>query len=300
MQATDLDDITVLIPAAGRVPEGTLAFSNITCPAMIPVAGRPLIYWTMQYLLSLGLRRFIIAVAQRQMFLEDFVACTFGPACKVRFIVPSEDKGLGGTVRDLADASGSSRSLVVLGDTHFQFTDVEILHACEVTVLTSDVEDPYRWCTIEADPAGRIRQLHDKSADVPTPAKALIGVYYFPRLDELRAASHAAVEANRAPRRPTEMADILRRLPNSLHTAPAKEWLDCGNPDRQAASHQALLQKRTFNELSINRILGTITKRSRHTEKFLDEINYFAFCLQILPYSFPESWIARPSGATPI
>ena len=217
MHATDLENITVLIPAAGRVPEGILAFSNITCPAMIPVAGRPLIYWTMQYLLSLGLRRFIIAVAQRQMFLEDFVACTFGPACKVRFLVPSEDQGLGGTVRDLADASESSRSLVVLGDTHFQFSDVRILQDCEVTILTSEVEDPYRWCTVETDPAGKIRRFHDKSADAATPAKALIGVYYFPRLEELRTASHAAVEANRVPRRRTEdggYSSAAARLPS--------------------------------------------------------------------------------------
>src|SRR5437764_14500187 len=107
MPVHQFEDIGVLIPAAGRVPEGILAFSNITCPAMIPVAGRPLIYWTMQYLLSLGLRRFVIAVAGPQMFLEDFVACTFGRACQVRFLVPTEDRGLGGTVCELVHAAES-------------------------------------------------------------------------------------------------------------------------------------------------------------------------------------------------
>ncbi len=33
-------DTTVLIPAAGPVPEGVLGLANISCPAMIPVAGR--------------------------------------------------------------------------------------------------------------------------------------------------------------------------------------------------------------------------------------------------------------------
>ncbi len=32
-----VEKITVVIPAAGRVPEGVLALSNIACPAMIPV-----------------------------------------------------------------------------------------------------------------------------------------------------------------------------------------------------------------------------------------------------------------------
>ena len=38
------DEITVLIPAAGRVPEGLLALSNISCTALIPVGGRPVIW----------------------------------------------------------------------------------------------------------------------------------------------------------------------------------------------------------------------------------------------------------------
>ncbi len=69
MQIQHPENITVLIPAAGRVPEGLLALSNISCTALIPVAGRPVIYWTLTYLRSLGLRRFCIAVPQRGLFV---------------------------------------------------------------------------------------------------------------------------------------------------------------------------------------------------------------------------------------
>ena len=65
---------------------------------MVPVAGRPVIYWTMQYLRSLGLRRFVMAVARRGMFVEDFVECSFGQDCDVNFIVPSVEGGVGRTV----------------------------------------------------------------------------------------------------------------------------------------------------------------------------------------------------------
>ncbi|HEY2893554.1 MAG TPA: hypothetical protein VGJ16_05055, partial [Pirellulales bacterium] len=41
-----LRDTVVLIPAAGRVAEGVMALANIGCPAMVPVAGRPVIHWT--------------------------------------------------------------------------------------------------------------------------------------------------------------------------------------------------------------------------------------------------------------
>ena len=93
-----LAETVVLIPAAGRVPENVMALSNIACPAMVPVAGRPVIYWTVRYLQSLGLRRFVMAVARRGMFVEDFVDCALGQDCEIRFLVPSCDGGVGRTV----------------------------------------------------------------------------------------------------------------------------------------------------------------------------------------------------------
>ncbi len=68
----------------------------------------------------------------------------------------------------------------------------------------------------------------------------------------------------------------------------AGDWLDCGNADRQAASHQALLQKRSFNELTIDPVLGTITKKSRNVEKFIDEINYLRLLPHDLAVLFPR------------
>src|SRR6476620_747918 len=110
-----LDQTIVLIPAAGRVAEGVLALSNISCPAMVPVAGRPVVHWTMGYLRSLGLRRFSMAVARRGMFVEDFGECTVGGDCEVSFMTPSSDGGGGLTVLELAEQAQARSALVVLG-----------------------------------------------------------------------------------------------------------------------------------------------------------------------------------------
>src|SRR6476659_9035509 len=177
-----LRDTVVLIPAAGRVAEGVMALANIGCPAMVPVAGRPVIHWTLHYLRSLGLRRFVIAVSRRGMFVEDFVDCSFGQDCEVSFMVPSADGGVGRTVLELAEQAQGGSALVVLGDTHFRFADAALLAGDEPVVLVQGVDDSYRWCTAETDPAGIVTRLHDKEHDLPGPVQALIGVYYFPRL----------------------------------------------------------------------------------------------------------------------
>lgn len=294
---TDLTDTAriaetvVLIPAAGRVAEGVMALSNIGCPAMVPVAGRPVIHWTLSYLRSLGLTRFLIAVSRRGMFVEDFVECSFGQDCETSFIVPSVDGGVGRTVLELAEQAEGTAALVVLGDTHFQFAEPELLLNDEAAVLIDNVEDSYRWCTVETDRQGLITQFHDKEPDLPGPLQALIGVYYFPSLAELRTAARKAVAETGPASRRTELAAILKNVETKrpIRAIQAGDWLDCGNPDRQATSHRTLLQKREFNELSIDSVMGTVTKRSRYVEKFLEEINYFRLLPPDLAVLFPRA-----------
>jgi dTDP-glucose pyrophosphorylase len=288
--ADSLANTTVLIPAAGRVPEGILALGNISCPAMIPVAGRPVIHWTLHYLRSLGLRRFAIAVSRRGMFVEDFVECMFGSDCDVTFHVPTADRGVGHTVLELAERAIGNAALVVLGDTYFQFADPALLRRGEAAVLVQSVDDPYRWCTVETNSQGVVAAWHDKEPGLPGPMAALIGVYYFPALAQLQTCACAADRQAGAENRRTEMADILKRVgaATPVHAVVAGDWLDCGNPDRRESSHRTLLQKREFNELSIDSVFGVVTKRSRHVEKFLDEINYLRLLPPDLSILFPR------------
>jgi dTDP-glucose pyrophosphorylase len=283
-------NISVLIPAAGRVPDGIIALGNVTCPAMVPVAGRPVIHWTTRYLRELGLHRFSIAVAERGMFVEDFVECSFGSDCQVNFFVPKLNQGLGRTVLELALQAEGDAALIVLGDTFFQFADAQQIDSDQPFVLVHGVDDSSRWCIAESDSNGNLVALHDKQPDLPAPLRALVGVYYFPKLEQLRRAAVAANDKAQAAGKRTEMSDILREVmvETPIAALPAGDWLDCGNPDMQATAHVRLLQKRDFNELKIDNVLGTVTKRSRHVEKFLDEVNYFRLLPANLAIMFPR------------
>lgn len=287
---TTRDDVTVLVPAAGRVPEGLLALSNIACPAMIPVAGRPVIHWTLSYLRSLGLRRFVIAVSRRGMYVEDFVDAAFGQDCEIRFHVPSRDGGVGRTVMELAELVQTRSALVVLGDTHFKFADPNLLDSDTPFVLTSPVEESYRWCVAESASDGMLVRLRDKEPGLSTPVDALIGVYGFPTATILTQAAREAVQVAEMGSRRTELSPIIERVHvgTPVRIVQAGDWLDVGNPDRQAQSHQALLQSRAFNELEIDPVMGTITKRSRTSEKFIDEINYLRLLPPELAVLFPR------------
>ena len=285
-------EVTVLIPAAGRVPEGLLALSNIACPAMIPIGGRPVIHWTMSYLRSLGFRKFVIAVARKGMFVEDFVDSAFGQDCDVTFTTPSRDGGVGRTVMELVERTETPAALVVLGDTHFQFADPSVVtsSAAQPFVLTHPVEDSYRWCIAESAPDGTIERLRDKVEGLEGSLDALIGVYYFPDVSVVRAAARETVLTAETAGKRAELAGILERVHAStpVRAIRAGSWLDCGNADMQARSHQTLLQARAFNELKIDPVLGTIRKRSKDSEKFINEINYLRLLPPDLGVLFPR------------
>lgn len=286
-------DITAIIPAAGRVPDSVVALSNLTSPAMIPVAGRPVVQWTMSYLISLGITHFRIAVRERGLFVEEFVDCVFGADHDVQFVVPQADRGLGFTIRELASQVDTPAALAVLGDTHFEFADPLVLTTPDPVVLVSEVDESYRWCVAEFGEDRRVKGFRDKVPGLTPPLAALIGVYYFPDVEVLRRAADAVVRDVDATPDGDGLVDftqVLERVgeSNQIIAADAAVWLDCGNPDTQASSQRVLLEQRAFNQLSVDTTFGTITKRSSRREKFVDEINYLRMLPDHLAVLFPR------------
>ena len=78
---------------------------------MLPIAGKPAIFWTLQDLLSIGIRRVAIVVRQRGNDLEQFVSLLFGDQLELRFVQPDRQLGVGYSVdlgaRQFADSPHS-------------------------------------------------------------------------------------------------------------------------------------------------------------------------------------------------
>jgi dTDP-glucose pyrophosphorylase len=254
---------------------------------MIPVAGRPVAHWTLEYLKSLGVADIRIAVAERGLVIEEYVDCVFGTELNVEFLVPDNDRGVGGTLAALARETGDRAVLVILGDTYFTFSDPAILSLDEAFVLTDEVDESYRWCVAEVGEDGQLTGLQDKEPGLSGPLQALIGVYHFPNASLLQEACTTAIDELEGP---IQMSAILHRVADRtpIRAIKAGRWLDCGNPDRQAVAQRSLLEQRAFNELHVDPVFGMITKRSRHVEKFVDEINYLRLLPPELAVLFPR------------
>ena len=158
-------------------------------------------------------------------------------------------------------------------------------------VLVGQVSESDRWCIARVGDDDRIESLHDKDPSLEEPFEAVVGVYWFPRTSDLQeAARRVAEEAEEKGRRRLEMSHVLMEIAKSskLRAARVGQWLDCGNADNLSNARRELLQARAFNELKIDPVLGTITKRSRKIEKFIDEVSYLQALPRQLSVLFPR------------
>jgi hypothetical protein len=74
-----------------------------------------------------------------------------------------------------------------------------------------------------------------------------------------------------------ELSDVLKRYGTThpVYAQPVQEWLDFGNIDNLVDARRRLLQSRSFNTLTINPVLNTITKCSERDEKLRDELEWY-------------------------
>jgi dTDP-glucose pyrophosphorylase len=255
---------------------------------MVPINGRPIIHWLISYLRKSGFSRIILGIRDGETRLPKFVSQAFGRVLKIEFVTVGQDLGPGYTMlRCLEHLETHEPCLVVLGDTLFEFPTNYATSKSQNFVLTNPVEDAPRWCLAKVSKSGKIAKLADKPASNPDNWPALVGVYHLHNPAPARQALQAAVATGC---RSLQLRHALEPYVSSetLHAYPAGQWLDCGNLDFLTSSRRRLLQARSFNTVQIDDLHGTITKRSEHTSKFLNEINYYRLVPGDLATFFPR------------
>jgi dTDP-glucose pyrophosphorylase len=278
---------TAVILAAGRASASIAAVFGHTSPGLLPINGRPIIHWSVRYLQDAGIRRVIIGLRGDDLRLRRFVSQTLQPLLEIEFVPITEDRGPGFTLlRCIEKMRDEESCLVVLGDTLFGFPASYPLD--ESFVLTAPVDDAKRWCFASVADGGQVNGLVDKPAKKPGDLPALIGVYY---LNEAGPAKRSLQTAADSGATSIQLSAALYPYihKGSLRAIPAGQWFDCGNLDLLTSSRRRLLQSRSFNTMDVDELRGTVTKRSEHRLKFVNEINYYRLLPPDLAIFFPRT-----------
>jgi len=279
---------TAVVLAAGAPPAALGSIFGRTSSAMVPINGRPTIHWLLHYLHEQGVTRVILGLRATETRLPRFVQQAFGKLQEITCVPVKEDLGPGFTLLEcLKQLKPCESCLVVLGDTLFEFSPETLSQLGNNFVLTGPVEDATRWCLAKVTRAHTVKNLADKPAKNPDGWPALVGVYHFHDAAPARDALQARLDSGT---RSLQLRHALEPYiaEGSLQAYPAGKWFDCGNLDFLTSSRRRLLQARSFNTLHIDELRGTITKRSEHGAKFLNEINYYRLLPRDLATFFPR------------
>lgn len=195
---------------------------------------------------------------------------------------------LGETVLRALESRGSWRGPVVVhfGDTH---APGEVLEGDEFLYACPD--DLFRWTTFRLDDAGYPVHLLDKSVEKEGQGQVFIGLFSFADGARFRSCLAEAVAAREA-----ELDPFYRALeayyrgsarpPRARETA---HWVDLGHLDTYYASRLVhAMGQRAFNRVAVDASRGILTKRSRNTEDFLDEIHWYLSLPPELQYLAPR------------
>ena len=275
------------ILCAGPVP-AIAALFRCSSIGLIPLNGRPLIAWQLEYLAEIGIGRIRVAIRNSDQRLASYLEThrrLFQTPIEV--IKIEDDRGPGGTLLQTVSAGDAAQgTLVLLGDTLLEpKTKLELSGGSKI--FTSAVEDVQRWCMVESDPETReVIALLDKPKSAPSEhSRAAIGCYWLEDVGEktwhqLQALGDKKIEISKI------LSGIAKA--HGLRDCPLESWLDCGNADLLVATRRRMIAARAFNSLTIDDVRGTVKKKSLNSEKFRHEINYYRLLPPDLKIYFPR------------
>lgn len=299
----------VVIPTAGQVPPELVPFTQSRHSALIRLQRKPVIFWTMEYLLGLGFDRFSFAVGRRPNdAVECFVQQLAGWRSQLVFARPDRDAGLVYSVYCALRESEPQRDrfdrvLLVLGDTYFRFPPADLGAGDRSFILTGRF-DPSEdrsedWCLVRrASGSGVAEEYVNKQPGLEDETLGIVAGIYFLRDARLfMSCVEAAVAAGEG-----ELHTALARYQevDPIECVDCAEWYDCGHLPNLLRSEQKMVQERSFNEVTLDKVRGIVTKRSSEAAKLRNEIAYYESlpkdlrCLfpRILDADLDEPWVA--------
>ncbi len=256
---------TRMLPTSARIPK-----------AMIPLREKPIISWILDELIAQGFTSFTIIYGHLGHFLTDFVKRYYAgrPGLDISFVEQTELDGVASAIALAEPWVKTKGMLVVLGDTVFE-QRLE-LPDDRSFVMYSPVNDSWRWCLIETDSAGKVVGYVDKPDGAVDTDKALVGIYYLHDAQRFFDGVRHIKSENRRIKNEYQISSALEYYERAIpvYGQLVEKWFDCGSKDTYQASKKSMLvAPREFNTLEISG--NTVTKRSKHKAKFLDEINWF-------------------------
>jgi len=277
--------IIALIPAAGSSKD---SFGNESSyPACLRyINGHPIIYSIVKELLDYGISDVAIGVNPNYLKLIENSLLSFSNMnISVVPIENSQNELM--TIRALLATSANFDSVLVnFGDTYCQF-DYSALLDSKVALIYGDREELVRWSAVKISDKNEVLEYFSIGEDLPQgELHAVSGVFWWKYIDDLLFGLKSNV---------TSVADLFKMNSWAVTAISNQSWTDSDHKDVFEKARSLGIQARHFNNIEIDVLHGTLTKRSTNVSKLKAEISYYENLPKNLSTLFPRMVDSRIS-----
>lgn len=261
---------TVIIPCAGNYFNSNSGFVNYSSNAMLPLNGKPVISWIIDDLFSKEIYDLILVSRQDDYELNNFLDWAYS---EVK-IVKIENNDSGSILYSiysgfkLLNISTTNELSILLGDTLIfdPFSEsVDFIYA-------GYKNDKKKWCFLEVNSKSILTNSFDDISTGNGDQLVASGYYNFCNVNLFYELLKDCIKLNLR-----ELSDVINRYNSKIPLVVklSNSWHDLGHIEGILNSKRNLITSRSFNNLTINPILNTITKTSLNNEKLRDELNWY-------------------------
>jgi D-glycero-alpha-D-manno-heptose 1-phosphate guanylyltransferase len=133
---------------------------------MAPVAGKPFLFYVINYYLSQGIEKFIFSLGYKHEHIESFLQKQF-PSVARETVIEDEPLGTGGAIKFACSKASEKNVLALNGDTFFRI-DVQLLagihnnNEADCTLALKPMSNFNRYGVVELNKDASIYAFHEK------------------------------------------------------------------------------------------------------------------------------------------
>jgi glucose-1-phosphate thymidylyltransferase len=233
--------VNIIIPVAGlgkRLRPQTWSRPK----PLVSVAGQPVLGHVLDRLLTVPVERAVFVTGYLGDQIEQHVRANYD--IDSVFVEQSEPLGQSHAIIQ-AKGSVSGETLIVFPDMLFEADLRQVLELThDGALFVKEVDDPRKFGVVIKD-GERITKLVEKPEE-PVSNEAVIGIYYFKRIEDLFEAIDYQMEQDLQKDGEYYIADAIQYMIDngkSITTLPVSIWEDCGSPDALLHTNRYLLDR---------------------------------------------------------
>ena len=264
-----MTDFNTILLFGGETKYENMPVGFYSSLALLPLRGKPIIWWQLENLKKYNINDFIIVVSKENKKLVNYINDILSESFNIKLVQINKNKNILSSLKyGLLKSDLKKPTRVILGDTYIPNSidsEVDVLYTSDMFNTSEN------WCLVKNEKDGLF--FYDKLSNINFSNKeVLIGYYSF---SDTKCLLNCCINSRLLLKKEISTALIAYQKEHQLKTRLIKDWYDLGHTSGIIKTKNILFSARDFNSISVNSKLGILTKISTNIQKLEDEAFWF-------------------------